>query len=219
MTPELLFRIVDVTGVIANGLLGAAVARRHKFDLVGYLVLGTTGALGGGMLRDMLIGRDFPVALTDPWYLGGAFGASVAGYLFNFDRKWSHRTIIVADSLVLGCWSATGASKGLAAGLGWVPSIFLGVVTAVCGSMIRDVLVHETPSIFGGQPLYATFSFVAAAQMVAWQNAGHYEIGMGVAIVISCVFGLLARRYNWQLPTHSPNFRSAAARFKPKRKQ
>ena len=219
MDPDLLFRIVDVTGVIANGLLGAAVARRHSFDLIGFLVLGTASALGGGLLRDMMLGQGFPVALTDPWYLGGAFGAAILGYFFSFERKWSRRLIVLADVLVLGCWSATGASKGLAAGLGWVPAIFLGVVTAVFGGIIRDVLVRETPAIFGGKPIYATFSVIAAAQMVAWQHFGHYEIGMALAIVICAVFGILARKLNWVLPTHAYNLGAYAPKLRGGRKK
>ena len=205
MDPDLLFRIVDVTGVIANGLLGAAVARRHQFDIIGFLALGAASALAGGLLRDMMLGQGFPVALTDPWYLSGAFGAAAVGYFFSFEGKWSRRMIVLADVLVLGCWSATGASKGLACGLGVIPSVFLGVVTAVFGGVVRDVLVGEQPSIFGGKPVYATFSVIAAAQMVAWQQAGFYEIGMACAIAMCAVLGILARKFNWVLPTRAYN--------------
>ena len=203
MDPELLFRIVDVTGVFANGLLGAAAARRHRYDLVGYLTLGAASALGGGLLRDMMLGQGFPVALTDPWYLSGAFSAAFIGYFFSFGHKWSRRTLVLADVLALGCWSSTGASKGFAAGLGWIPSIFLGVVTAVCGGIIRDILCHETPAVFGGKPLYATFAFLAAFQMVVWQNFGFYEIGMATAIIFCSICGILARKLNWVLPTRT----------------
>ncbi|MCI7552152.1 MAG: TRIC cation channel family protein [Actinomycetaceae bacterium] len=200
MDPESIFRVVDVTGVIANGLIGADLARKHRFDLVGFLVLGACSALGGGLTRDMMLGLGFPVALTDPWYLSGAFGAATFAYFFALEGKMWQQFIGFADVLALGCWSATGASKGFAAGLGWIPSIFLGVVTAVMGGIIRDLMVHQTPGIFGGKPLYATFSVVAAAQMVAFQSSGHYAIGMGTAIVLCAVFGLLARHHNWILP-------------------
>lgn len=200
MDPELLFRLVDVTGVIANALLGAAVARAMRFDLIGILAVGTATALGGGMVRDMLLGVGFPVALTDPLYLAGAITAATISYFFSFQSKWSHRMFTVLDALALGCWSATGASKGLSAGLGWVPSIFLGVVTATMGGITRDVLVNRIPSVFGGNPLYATFSIVAAAQMVVFQQAGLYTAGMTSAIVICFVFSLLARYFKWGLP-------------------
>ncbi|WP_124054517.1 trimeric intracellular cation channel family protein [Arcanobacterium ihumii] len=200
MTPEDLFRLVDVTGVIANGLIGAALARKHGYDLIGFLVLGAASALGGGLVRDMMLGIGFPVALTDPWYLGGAFAAATFAYFIPLESKWSIRALNFGDVLALGCWSATGASKGLSAGLGVVSSIFLGVVTAICGGMIRDVLVNQTPSVFGGNPLYATFSVLAAAQMVFFQSRHQYALGMGLAIVMCTIFGALARRYRWMFP-------------------
>lgn len=117
MDPESLFRLVDVLGVIANALIGSALARILGYDLIGFLVLGTGTALGGGITRDVMLGVGFPVALTDPWYLGGAFAASIIAYLIPFEGKWSQRMLSLADVLALGCWSATGASKGLSAGL------------------------------------------------------------------------------------------------------
>ncbi|MCI5826179.1 MAG: TRIC cation channel family protein [Arcanobacterium sp.] len=216
MDADLVFRIVDVTGVIANGLLGAAAARRHNYDVMGFLVLGGASALGGGLLRDLMLNQGFPVALTDPWYFPGAFGAALVGYFFTFEHKWSRRLLIGADALALGCWSATGASKGLTAGLSWLPAVFLGVVTAVCGGMIRDILCKETPAIFGGKPLYATVAFVAAVQMVVWQSNGHPTIGMGASIVLCTVFALLARKLNWVLPQHGYDLGSKARAHWPR---
>lgn len=200
MDPEILFRIVDLTGVIANGVIGSALARAMGFDLVGFLALGTASGLGGGMLRDMLLGTGFPVALSDPWYLGCAFIAAAVAYVIPFEGRWTKRGLVLADVLALGCWSATGASKALSAGLGWIPSIFLGVVTAVMGGIIRDVMINRIPSIFGGSPLYATISILGASQMIFFQSNGMYEVGMGSSIVICAIFGLAARRYNWMLP-------------------
>ncbi|MDD7466198.1 MAG: TRIC cation channel family protein [Actinomycetaceae bacterium] len=219
MDPDLLFRVVDVTGVIANGLLGAAAARRHNYDIIGFFVLGGASALGGGLLRDMMLTRDFPVALTDPWYLSGAFGAAFIGYFFTFEHKWTRRMLVLADALALGCWSATGASKGLTAGLGWFPAIFLGVVTAVCGGMIRDVLCKETPAIFGGKPIYATLAVVASTQMVIWQTYGYATIGMACAIILCSVFSLIARRKKWILPTHAYDLASTARGHWPRKQR
>lgn len=217
MEPETLFRIVDVTGVICNGLLGATLARSRGFDVIGLLVMGTTAALGGGLVRDMMLGIGFPVALTDPWYLGGAFCAAIFAYFVALDRnKWTRRAMVLGDVLALGCWSATGASKGLSAGLGVIPAIFLGVVTAVVGGIIRDVLVNDIPAVFGGRPLYATFSVFASAQMVIFQLNGKYELGMATAIVSCAAFGVAARKYRWILPKPY-NITDYAARRRQKR--
>ncbi|QRV02270.1 TRIC cation channel family protein [Arcanobacterium phocisimile] len=214
MDPETLFRVVDVLGVIANALIGSALARILGYDLIGFLVLGTGTALGGGIMRDVMLGVGFPVALTDPWYLGGAFTASILSYLFPFEGKWSRRMLSLADVLALGCWSATGASKGLTAGLDWIPSIFLGVITATMGGVLRDVMVNRIPAIFGGSPLYATFSVLAATQMVIFQYNGMYQLGMGSAILMCAVFGLMARRFNWQLPRTAYDLRRYSERLR-----
>ncbi|MFP7695918.1 trimeric intracellular cation channel family protein [Trueperella sp. LYQ143] len=203
MDPDVLFRVVDVSGVLANGLIGATLARALGYDIIGFLTLGIVTALGGGMIRDSLLGIGFPVALTDPWYLAGAIGASVLAYLIPLDGRWARRALSVADVLALGCWSATGASKGLAAGLAPIPSIFLGVITATAGGLLRDVIVHRTPAIFGSNPLYATFSIIAAGIMTVFQSHGSYELGMALAILVCLVFGLAARRFNWVLPVRA----------------
>lgn len=200
MDPEVIFRVVDVTGVICNGLIGATLARRLGFDLIGFMIMGAASALGGGLLRDMMLGIGFPVALTDPWYLGGAFTSAIFVYFVPVENKWWRRAMEYGDILALGCWSATGASKGLSAGLTVVPSIFLGVVTAVCGGMTRDVLVNQIPRVFGGNPLYATFAVFASAQMVFFQFRGQYEAGMASSIIFCFIFSALARYFNWTLP-------------------
>lgn len=210
--PGLLFRIADVAGVVGNGLLGGAVARARRFDLIGFLFLAIVSGLGGGMIRDVLLSAR-PVALTDPFYLGGAVTAAVIAYLLTLDGPISRRALSVVDVVALGCWSATGASKALAAGLGWIPAILLGVITAVGGGMLREVLVNETPAIFGGKPLYATIGVLSAFEMVALQHYGHADLGMGVAILSATVLGLVSRWRNWQLPGPAEvTFRSARMR-------
>ena len=195
-----LFRVVDIVGVIANGLLGGAVARSRNFDLIGFLVLSITSALGGGMLRDAMLNTGTPVALTDGWYLTSAVAAAVVAYLINFRGLWPRRALIVADVLALGCWSATGAAKGLSAGLDPLPCILLGMVTAVAGGMVRDVLVGQVPAVLGGNHIYATFALVGGLEMVVADRMLTRDAGMLIAILTCLVLGLMARRRQWYLP-------------------
>lgn len=199
LDPDVLFRVVDVIGVFANGLLGGAVARSKGFDIIGFVILAISSGLGGGIIRDLMLGVSFPVALTDPAYLSLAVTGAAVAYLLDLDGQWQ-RLLLVADVLALGCWSATGASKAMAAGLNWLPAILLGVITAVGGGMLRDIMVNKVPGVFGGTPLYATLSIVASAEMVVLYQLGLYQLGMGLAIVTCLVFGLLARKRNWMLP-------------------
>lgn len=194
------FRIVDVTGVVANGLLGGAVARSRRFDIVGFAMLAIISGLGGGMIRDVLLGAGRPVALTDPAYLSGALIAAVIAYVVRLEDPFSRRALAMADLLALGCWSATGAVKASMVGLGWLPAIMLGVITAVGGGMLRDVLVGKVPAVFGGNTLYASLAVIGSIQAIAFYHSGRSDLGMGVSILTCAVLGVLARRLGWMLP-------------------
>lgn len=128
---EAVFDVVDLLGVLTNGILGGVVARQLRMDLVGFVVLAIVSGLGGGMLRDTLLQQGFPVALTNPAYLTTALAGALVAYPMVFGSKWTFRALFVADCLSVGCWAATGTVKALGAGLAWPPAILLGVVTAV----------------------------------------------------------------------------------------
>jgi uncharacterized membrane protein YeiH len=214
---EALFRFVDVMGVVANGLLGGAVARSKRFDIVGFATLAIISGLGGGMIRDVLLGAGYPVALVDPAYLSGALIAAFVAYLINLEGTWPRRTLALADVLALGCWSATGTIKAASLGLQPVSSIMLGVITAVGGGMLRDVLVGRTPAVFGGNTLYASLAVVGSIEALALFHLGMADVGMGVSIVTCAVLGLLARRLGWMLPEPIDfNLRSALKPLDPR---
>lgn len=201
MEAEAVFRCVDIAGVIANAMIGGAVARRKGFDIIGFLVLAIISGMGGGMIRDVLIGVGFPVALTDPLYLSSAIVTAIVMHFLDLGGLWATRTMVAADALVLGCWSATGASKALNAGLAVLPAIFLGVITAIGGAMLREVIVNEIPSVFGGKPIYASISVLGAGEMVLAQKLGYYHWGMAIAIIMCFTLAVLARWRRWVLPT------------------
>lgn len=194
------FRGIDLLGVLLNGVLGGTIARRKRFDLVGFAILAIVSALGGGMLRDTLLQAGPPVALTDPYYLGTALVGAVVAFLLPLHGRWWNRVFVLADGVVLGCWAATGATKALAAGLGVLPAVLLGVTTAVGGGMIRDVVVGEVPAILGGNTLYATSAVLASVAMILLHGAGQETVGMLVAIVVGAGVSVLARWRQWVLP-------------------
>ncbi|WP_240611305.1 TRIC cation channel family protein [Actinobaculum sp. 313] len=144
------FEVLDVGGVVVAAILGGMVARERHFDLVGFMALAIMAALGGGMLRDVLLQQGPPVALTNPHYLRGALAGATIAFLLRLRGKWWNRLLVVADAFVLGSWSATGAVKTLEAGLGIAPAVMLGVITAVGGGMIRDIAVGRTPLYSAG---------------------------------------------------------------------
>jgi len=194
------FRLIDLVGVLLNGVLGGIIARRKRFDLVGFSILAITSALGGGMLRDIMLGAGPPVALTDPLYLATALLGAVVAFLLPLGGRWWNRIYVVGDALVLGCWAATGATKALAEGLGVLPAVLLGVMTAVGGGVIRDVVVGDVPAIFGGNTLYATSAVFASLAAIGLSEVGEDTVGMLVAIVVGAGLSIIARRRGWRLP-------------------
>lgn len=204
-TPEIslsqAFQIVDLAGVLANAILGGIAARFARLDLVGFIILAIISGLGGGLIRDTLLQRGTPVALTDPIYLGVAIVGAVVAFFIPFTGKISNRMLILLDALAVGCWAAVGVQKGLLAGLGWLPAIVLGMTTAIGGGMVRDVLLMKVPTVFGGNTLYATSALVACVEMVVFSSLGLPTIGSVVAILSGAALSLLARRFGWTLPT------------------
>ena len=186
--PDQVFRIVDIAAVVANGLLGGAVARAFRFDIVGFLLLAVACGMGGGLIRDVLLNSVLPVALTD-----GSIDLSA---------RWATRTLLVVDFVGMGCWAATGTIKSLNLGLHWLPSITLGITTAVGGGLIRDIMVNRIPAIFGGNSLYATVALVGAAETALVTGLFHRpNLAMALSILLCLILGVLSHARNWQLPT------------------
>ena len=184
-------------------MLGGRLARIKRFDAVGFCVLAITSALGGGMVRDILLGAAPPVALTDPRYLTVALVGAGVAMLWKLESRPWRIALILADGMVLGCWAATGALKTLAAGFGIMPALLLGLMTAVGGGMIRDVCAGNVPQVFGGNHLYATPALASAVVMVVAQKCGYGSFGMVLATVVGVGFTALAHRRRWVLPQNS----------------
>ena len=199
------FRVVDLAGVLCNGIIGASIARQRRFDLVGLIILGTVSGLAGGVLRDVMLNVGQPVALTDPAYLGTALIGVAIALVFRVDgRRWRW-PLTVIDALALGCWAATGTIKAQIVGLDLLPSLLLGVVTAVGGGMVRDLCVGQTPAVLGGNTLYATAAAAASGVILLTPVSARATWGMGVGILVGGGLTLLARRLGWSLPLADPD--------------
>ena len=191
--PEV-FRAIDLMGVLLNGILGGKVARERNFDAVGFCILAIMTALAGGMIRDLLLTTrtGAPVAITDPYYLGFAIIGALIAMAFRMDsRAWSV-LLVIADGMVLGCWSATGAIKTLDAGFAIMP--------AILGGMVRDISAGLVPRVFGGNNLYATPAFACSLVTVIFWYMGQPVLGMGASIIVGLVFTGMAHWRRWKLP-------------------
>lgn len=199
-------RVLDLGGVLVFALSGASLAARKHFDLVGIAVLATVTALGGGILRDTLIGELPPVALRDQRYLAMPLVATALVLVGHHVVERMRRPVLVFDAAGLGLFSVVGSAKALESGLGVLPSVLLGVMTAVGGGVLRDVLAGEIPSVFKrDSALYATpATFGAAATAAVWSQ-GWLDAPQASAIAAAVLLlRLLAIRRGWRVPTARP---------------
>lgn len=196
-------RVLDLLGVAANAFLASVLARERRFDLVAFLALGVAAGLGGGMIRDTLLQQGPPVALTDPAYLSVALGTAVLFYLIRVEARWWRGGIRIIDAVALGTWGAVGAQKAVLAGLHPLPAILLGTITAVGGGMVRDLLLQRTPTVFGGNTLYATSATAAAGTVVVADllaPEGYASVTVLLAAVVGGTLCLISYRRGWRLP-------------------
>ncbi|WP_459546284.1 trimeric intracellular cation channel family protein [Nocardia sp. X0981] len=216
-------RYLDLAGVLACAMLGGAVSRSEGLDLFGFLVVGIVSGLGGGIIRDTLLQQGPPVALTDYAYLPTAVAGTLISFAIHLSEHAWDRLFTALDAAVIGFWAVTGAQKTLAAGLGWLPAILLGITTAVGGGATRDVLLRRVPAVFGGNGLYATVAAVVAGTMVVCTYLGYPALGIVLGIVCSLLLRLAAIRFGWGLPNGlewQPHTRLAAAfRGRPPRRR
>lgn len=200
------FRAIDLTGVFLNGILGGRLAKQKRFDAVGFAVLAVISALGGGLIRDLILSAGPPIAITDPYYLIVALVGAAVAWPMPLNGKHIGRIILVADGLVLGTWAATGATKTLELGFGIMPAVILGLTTAVGGGMIRDVAAGNVPAVFGGNDLYAVPALLGAIVDIALFKAGMAEFGMLAAALSACLFVVVAKWRSWRLPQSDENW-------------
>jgi uncharacterized membrane protein YeiH len=196
-------RTLDLAGVFVFALSGGLAAVRHRFDVVGIVALAVATGLGGGMVRDVLLGEGPPAALRDQVYLVSPLVAAGLVLVGHRVIEGLHRPVLVFDAGGLALFCVVGTAKALDRGLGVVASVLLGVVTAVGGGVIRDVLAREVPSVFRPDSgLYAVPAALGAVAVAATWSADVFDAGTAIAIVVAVLaLRLLAMRQGWRAPT------------------
>ncbi|WP_396931836.1 trimeric intracellular cation channel family protein [Mycolicibacterium sp.] len=197
----MLWLALDLTGTFVFALNGALTAvRAARLDIIGVVTLGLMTALGGGVIRDVVIG-DIPPATFRDWRY---FALAVAGGLLAFALgKLLSRlgtAITVFDAVGLSVFAVLGTSKAAAFGLGIGPTLLLGVVTAVGGGTLRDVLIGQIPTVLRSE-LYAIPALVAAGITVAAIRLDVYGLAAALGAAAVCfVIRMLGVRFNLNAP-------------------
>ena len=198
-----IYHWMDISGVLLMGIIGGTLARQLGYDIVGFFFIAMLSALGGGMLRDVLINQGTVAAMSQPEYLVLAFtGALIAQFTYFKGKAWemlqSH-----GDALVSSLWAATGASKAIQYGLPVLPTIMMGVFTATGGGMIRDVVTGREPSVFGGNQPTVIPAVACAVIMLVGNATGYPALGMVIGPVASFALFLAGYWGNWRVSTDS----------------
>jgi uncharacterized membrane protein YeiH len=183
-----------------QGALFAARFRDKRLDWLGVAMVGIATGFGGGLSRDILLSE--PLApLQSNWYLIVATLAALIGMLA--ERLFHHLRHVITglDALTLGLFGAIGTTKALSLGLPPVPAIFVGVVAAVGGSILRDILLAVPIAIMQVGSLYAIAAFAGSAVLVVLEA---YSVDVFVAatacVVVTFTVRVLAVLFNWSLP-------------------
>lgn len=192
---------LDLLGVLAFAVSGNLLAARKNIDIMGSLVLGLAVGLGGGIMRDVMLGQ-IPNSLQEPIYLVPPIVSALTVYLLGRRALHARVPIIAFDALGLGVFVTTGTTIAMAAGVPVASAILLGVLTGVGGGMIRDVLANEIPAVFNGSDLYILPAIVGAALMALIWSLGWFEPWWALVIaVLVFAFRMLAWHFEWRVPS------------------
>jgi len=199
--------ILNLIGTFAFGLTGGILAVRKKMDLFGVLVLSVATGLGGGIMRDLILGRTPPTTLVDWRYLAAA---GVAGLLVFFDFRqivrWS-RFVTAFDAAGLAIFTVTGTTIALAAALSPVPAVLLGMLTGIGGGALRDVLAAEVPLVLRSE-IYAVASLLGAIIVALADQA--QALGPSAEIIAALatfVLRMVSVWRGWKIPIAHPGTR------------
>ena len=193
----------DLLAVGIGALQGATFAaqfRDRRLDLLGVAIIGIATGLGGGLLRDILLSQ-LPAALNSNWYLLVATAAALLGMLLETVFARLSVFITVLDALTIGLYCAIGTTKALAVGLPPVPALFVGVLSAVGGSILRDLLLGVPIAVMSVGSLYALAAVAGAASRVVFVAVG-VPVLVAAIVCVAVTFGvrILAVLFSWSLP-------------------
>ena len=197
--------ILELTGTFVFGLNGALTAMEaEQLDLVGVVVLGTMTALGGGMVRDVLVGAVPPATFRDWRYLTVALVSAGVAFVARTYLRRAMRWINLFDAAGLSLFCVTGTAVGFAHGLGPFQSTILGAITAVGGGTIRDIMIPRVPTVLTSG-LYAVPALVGAGIVAVALNFGFYSTAVALLAAVVCfAIRLAGLRYNLNVPMVRP---------------
>lgn len=197
----MLLLVLDLLGIAVFAVSGALVAVRQRLDIVGVVVLATLTGLGGGWIRDVLIGDLPPASLEDWRYLVVPVGCGLLAFWFHPALERMDRPINIFDAFGLGLFAVAGALKAAEFGLGPVQAALLGMVTGIGGGLLRDVLAGRVPVVLASGELYAIPAIAGSAlAAVGFELDAPTAVVAVPAAALTTTWRLLAIWRGWTAP-------------------
>jgi uncharacterized membrane protein YeiH len=195
-----IFDLLDFIGTSVFAISGALAGMRRKFDSFGILILAAVTAIGGGSLRDILIGNT-PVGWMVHWeYLIIIICSTLFASLFRKRLSYFRKTMFLFDAIGLGIFTIIGFEIGMEANLHPIICVILGTLSASFGGVLRDILSNEVPLIFHKE-VYASLSIIGAIVFyVLLQTPLDININYVITSALVVVLRILAVKYEWVLP-------------------
>lgn len=208
-TTEYIILIAEIIGTIAFAISGAMIAIQNKLDIFGVVILGSATAVGGGLLRDILLGHIPASMFINPTYVIIAMITTILVFLVFYilkdlsisTKRWYKKTLNIIDSIGLGVFVVLGANVTFQQGFNnFFLVIFCSTLTAVGGGILRDVLTGKIPAVFRKH----IYVLAALPGGIVYYIFHHYNLNINVAIFlcmgIVITIRLLAYKFEWSLP-------------------
>jgi len=196
-----IFYVLDILGTIAFAISGALVAMNKKMDPFGVFIIGFVTAVGGGTLRDVLIGKQPVIWMNDISYIFLIGFAVFIAIVFRKKLRQLQKSLFLFDTIGLGIFTITGTEIGINANFHPIISIALGTMTACFGGVIRDILCNEVPILFRKE-IYATACIFGSIFFIVLYNFNMDQniIYISTSLIVIAI-RLVAVKYHLSLPT------------------
>lgn len=198
-----LLLFIYLVAITAEAMSGALAAGRRNMDIFGVAVIAFVTALGGGTIRDVVLGN-YPIGWTQhPEYVYLVIGSGLLTTLLARYLHHMKRVFLMLDALGLIAFSLIGCNVALRLGYPVIVVIMAGMITGICGGILRDVLCNQVPVVFRRE-LYASVSLTVCALFLALRELGiDANLNTAICFVGGFTFRMLAIRFGWKLPTFS----------------
>ena len=196
----MVLQVLDLIGIFVFGITGALVGVRKKLDVFGIEVLALVTGLGGGFIRDVLIGQAPPAAIGTTRYRQSRSAAGLLTFFLHPGIGRVERLVNIFDAAGLALFCVTGALKAIEFGLSPISAALLGVLSGIGGGVLRDVLSGRVPVVLRSE-IYATAALLGAAIVVIASALDYHALWIPIAAAVTCfAIRLVAIRRGWNAP-------------------